>query len=379
MLQSDINAGFGKHNQWFYFSIEGMMSNVSYKFNIINMSKANSQFNSGMQPVIYSKIDDCWRRIGDNVLYLRNHYRKCPGEKNPNAWISYSSAIFVIQVKNDNDVYSLAYHYPYTYTDYQKFMSRVSLLPNFDLKCRRQLLCKTLSHNNCDLLTITAFDPESLGASPLDERKYIFLSSRVHPGETNSSFIIEGVIAFLLSDEATAIKLRSTCIFKIIPMLNPDGVINGSHRCSLAGVDLNRQWQAPMLKHHPTIYWAKKVLSHLVAKGKRPLLSCDFHGHSKRKNMFLFGCETLAPNDGLEKIFPQLMSDRSSLFDLSQCKYAIEKSKEATARVVIWRELGVVASYTLESTYCGIDIGPLKVCRTCIQLGSERCTGASGH
>eukprot|EP00983_Pelagomonas_calceolata_P025766 806977-Pelagomonas_calceolata.AAC.1 len=26
----------------------------------------------------------------------------------------------------------------------------------------------------------------------------------------------------------------------IVPMLNPDGVINGSYRCSLAGVDLNR-------------------------------------------------------------------------------------------------------------------------------------------
>jgi len=27
---------------------------------------------------------------------------------------------------------------------------------------------------------------------------------------------------------------------QIVPMLNPDGVINGSYRCSLAGVDLNR-------------------------------------------------------------------------------------------------------------------------------------------
>lgn len=42
-------------------------------------------------------------------------------------------------------------------------------------------------------------------------------------------------------------------------MLNPDGVINGNTRCSLAGVDLNRQWIEPNKKIHPTIYSTKMV------------------------------------------------------------------------------------------------------------------------
>jgi murein tripeptide amidase MpaA len=29
-------------------------------------------------------------------------------------------------------------------------------------------------------------------------------------------------------------------------MINPDGVINGNSRCSLAGVDLNRFWNDPL-------------------------------------------------------------------------------------------------------------------------------------
>ncbi len=29
-------------------------------------------------------------------------------------------------------------------------------------------------------------------------------------------------------------------------MLNPDGVINGNYRCSLAGCDLNRRWKNPL-------------------------------------------------------------------------------------------------------------------------------------
>ena len=28
-------------------------------------------------------------------------------------------------------------------------------------------------------------------------------------------------------------------------MVNPDGVIHGNYRCSLAGCDLNRRWKKP--------------------------------------------------------------------------------------------------------------------------------------
>ena len=36
-----------------------------------------------------------------------------------------------------------------------------------------------------------------------------------------------GVIEFLTSSQLVAKQLRDKFIFKIIPMLNPDGVING--------------------------------------------------------------------------------------------------------------------------------------------------------
>ena len=99
---------------------------------------------------------------------------------------------------------------------------------------------------------------------------------------------MKGVIDFLIGDSMEAQILRNNFIFKIVPMLNPDGVINGNYRCSLAGCDLNRRWKCPSPIIHPTIYNTKKLVKQFVSE--RPLaLFCDLHGHSRRKNIFMYG------------------------------------------------------------------------------------------
>ena len=79
----------------------------------------------------------------------------------------------------------------------------------------------------------------------MEQRKAIVISARVHPGETNASWMMQGFIDYLLSNASSAVMLRNKFVIKIVPMLNPDGVINGNYRCSLAGVDLNRRWSKP--------------------------------------------------------------------------------------------------------------------------------------
>jgi len=68
------------------------------------------------------------------------------------------------------------------------------------------------------------------------------ITARIHPGETVSSYVCNGILEFLLSNNDTAKKLRQNFIFKIVPMLNPDGVIHGNYRSSISGYDLNRKW-----------------------------------------------------------------------------------------------------------------------------------------
>lgn len=55
----------------------------------------------------------------------------------------------------------------------------------------------------------------------------MFLTARVHPGESNASWVMDGTLRCVLGDSAAAAALRVKYVFKIIPMLNVEGVING--------------------------------------------------------------------------------------------------------------------------------------------------------
>ena len=83
-------------------------------------------------------------------------------------------------------------------------------------------------------MTITSKDkdPKSLKAI---SKKGVFISARIHPGESNASWMMKGVIEFLVGNTPEARALRDNFVFKIVPIINPDGVINGNYRCSLSG------------------------------------------------------------------------------------------------------------------------------------------------
>ena len=65
---------------------------------------------------------------------------------------------------------------------------------------------------------------------------------------------MEGVIDFLLRESIESEFLRKNCIYYIFPMLNPDGVVVGNYRTSLAGCDLNRKWNLNNKSYTPCIY-----------------------------------------------------------------------------------------------------------------------------
>ncbi|XP_072038260.1 cytosolic carboxypeptidase 1-like [Amphiura filiformis] len=375
LLNPDINTNH--HHQWFYFAVSNTRACVKYRFNIINCLKINSQFNFGMQPVVYSVREAMegspgWKRSGEDICYYKNHYARpsaaTAGKKGKN----YYTTAFNLTFNHSNDIVYIAYHFPYTYTTLQVHLAKLEagLCDLSDIYYRRHTLCESLGGNSLQLLTITA-NPMSLDQDGIDEfrsRPYVVLSARVHPGESNSSWVMKGVLRFLMSQHPAAELLRRTYIFKVVPMLNPDGVINGSHRCSLSGEDLNRQWINPNPVVHPTIYHYKGLLQYLQQKDRSPFVFCDFHGHSRKKNVFMYGNsymmsyhpDDLAAAKDEDNSFltlPRILNQIAPSFHFESCSFTVEKYKEGTARVVVWREIGVKRSYTMEATYCGLSQG----------------------
>ncbi|KAK9952170.1 hypothetical protein ABG768_018023 [Culter alburnus] len=379
ILNADVNSS--THYQWFYFEVSGMVAGVPYRFNIINCEKGNSQYNYGMQPVLYSVREALegrphWVRTGSEICYYRNHFCPRRGQK-----CSFYTLTFTVTFHHDDDVCYLAYHYPYTYTTLQTHLKMLekSVDPQ-KVFFRQQNLCDTLAGNSCSLVTITAC-PTSRAWKHLHQlrnRPCVVLTARVHPGESNASWVLKGTLEFLCSSDPVAESLREAYIFKIIPMLNPDGVINGNNRCSLTAEDLNRQWLKPDPNLSPTIYHTKGFLYYLNSIGRTPLVFCDYHGHSRKKNVFLYGCSmketlwqsgspintvSLKEDPGYRTIAKTL--DRiAPAFSFNSCNYLVEKSRASTARVVVWREIGVLRSYTMESTYNGCNQGIYKGLQT---------------
>jgi len=66
------------------------------------------------------------------------------------------------------------------------------------------------------------------------------------------------------------------------------------------------------------------------------------------------------------QMLPKLLHQSAPAFSLGSCSFVVEKYKESTARVVVWRQLGVIRSYTMESSYCGCDQGPYKASCTLV-------------
>lgn len=108
-----------------------------------------------------------------------------------------------------------------------------------------ELLTRSLEGLRVDLITISSMDGITSNRGPLNrssgssqcnqsesafqfdpkQKKMVVISARVHSGETPANFMLDGMFQLLLhpTDES-AIALRRHFVFKIIPMLNPDGV-----------------------------------------------------------------------------------------------------------------------------------------------------------
>ena len=347
VLEYDKNASGSC--QWFYFQVSNVQRGVRYTFYISGFHKNNGVFASGSKVFMYS--EQLARR--QNMGWIRTGMRygygvtlKSRGEKR-------STLQFQVEFPYDGDTVYLAYAIPYTYTDLVGNIGKWRRVagPNMAVST----LCRTLGGRDCPLLTITS--PDSV--IPCDEKSCIFLTGRVHPGESNGSIMLHGLIDFLLSQHQAAKYILDRCIVYVVPMINIDGVIEGCYRAGLCGDDLNRVWTNPDRTQHPVVFHTKRLMER-IAEDRKIAAYIDFHGHSRLHGTFAYGC----PNDDnpllvdTEKRFPKIISALSDGFSWKRCVFSYPNKRKDASRIVLRKELGVVHSFTIESSFGGIVTGP---------------------
>ena len=389
-IRNDINTT--GNIQWFYFSASaptyhgdhsmGTRDKVLYpltvRFQIVNLEKKDSLYNYGMRPVSLSEKqrDKGWTNVGKDICYFKNGrsiLKRNLNDKKAKKLQYLYSTVFTYTFKEPDTLY-FAHCFPYTYSDLQRYLHSIEQDKKLKQIVHRKLLCTTLAGNRCDLLTISG---RCASVEESNARPAIVISARVHPGETNSSYMMQGVIEFLISDAAEAIALRKHFVFKVIPMMNPDGVIHGNYRCSLAGADLNRKYGSQAQNYYPTVIAMKNLLK-TEQNGRGITLYLDLHGHSKKKNAFVYGCDMTYQHEKVLKqklpkytakeienqrvfsrLFPYMLSrisdeiGGSNYFSYKDCCFGVARSKSGTGRVVAWDGLSIEAAYTIELSFCG--------------------------
>ena len=102
----------------------------------------------------------------------------------------------------DQDQVWFAYGVPYTFTMLTNFLKAIQEIqdnqPKENLVFKKESLGKSLSGVDIPLLTITDFSENN------KRKRTIVMCARIHPGETNSSWLMHGFIRFILSENYKA-------------------------------------------------------------------------------------------------------------------------------------------------------------------------------
>ena len=403
IMRKDYNSE--KNYSWFYFSIQSDRE-TDIKLNILNFIKKTIMFDekNKIRILVYNK-NDKWTRNTYNIQYYQNKINIFPpGEdkfkiindeekdydkdedkedekdedkdddkdkdnKNkmkdkmekegiPDTEFFYTlSFCYHVDKKNINLPIYFALCFPYTYSNLQEYLYKLSIIKTNRNKIKFSTLNKTICGNPLDILYITNFN---CSMNDLNNRESIIFTARVHPGETSGSYVIESVINNLLNNSTISNSLLDKYIFKIIPMLNPDGVIHGHYRNNILGKDLNRMWKDPQENITPTIYYLKKLISI-----NKPYFFCDFHGHSNMPNCALYCCSPPKKKKNKflnylkvsgksyhfheEKVFMKIFEEETKYYEKAGEKYSIKKTKLKSARGVLYNDFHIYFSYALET------------------------------
>lgn len=258
---SDIRLNIRHDNasefaQWFHFSLQGACG-VPVRLRFLNAG--NCAYPKGWEGyrVVASADRQAWYRIDTR----------------------FDGQVMTVDFTPQSQCIYLAYFEPYSHERHLDLIGGASDSEHVTL----ERLGGTLDGRDMTLLQVT----DAHCATPLAQKKKIWLIARQHPGEAMAEWFAEGFLKRLLDgDDPVARVLLAKCVFYVLPNMNPDGAARGNLRTNAAGANLNREWAAPSLTQSPEVFLVRQKM---MAVGVD--LCLDAHGDEALPYIFVAGTE----------------------------------------------------------------------------------------
>ena len=191
----------------------------------------------------------------------------------------FDGTVMTARTTPESNAIYFAYFEPYSWEQHLDLLGSATQSPHVGL----QRLGSTLDGRDMGLLRIT----DAASATPVEQKKSVWLIARQHPGETMAEWFIEGFLERLLDgDDSVSRVLLERCVFHVVPNMNPDGALRGNLRTNAAGANLNREWASPSMERSPEVFLVRQKM---LATGVD--LCLDVHGDEGLPYNFVVGSE----------------------------------------------------------------------------------------
>lgn len=233
--------------RWFYF----MMKNVKNKYVSVTIQ------NSDATRPMYSYDNKIWYRFTEIESPQRNVFRK-----------TYS----------EDSVY-VAYYVPYSVS---QLIEKINSLGNNPFV---KIDTIGFSEQNRPLMVLKLTD----FTIPDSQKIFIWTHGRTHPSETPSSYHLDGMIDYFLSDDEIASFLRTKIVWLVLPFINPDGVFLGKSRVNANNIDLERSWNLSPEQTPKEVLFTKNYLQNILSRSR---IHVALNMHSQVANYATFWIHT---------------------------------------------------------------------------------------
>ena len=366
---------------WFYFGVISEKER-NIKISIDNLNNFYKMFKNGYK-ICYNILDENETPASYQNKYKENeeaNWKRLDTDYELNLDIQSN----LLSIKFNFDLpkkrYVLfSFCFPWSYDKNESFLKHIKeKIKNKNIYYHDEILTLSKEKRNIHLLTITSkkniiynkkesninglFPDKNRCNLILHDKHIIFITARVHPGETPGTLMFNGILKLLIDNDNQMSKiLLDNFIFKLIPIINVDGVSNGYFRLNNEGYNLNRCYLGPSPKITPENYAITKLF-YFYSSNYKVRYYFDLHADMNVRGVYTFGNALKVFEEHVENVlFSFIFKINCPHVDFSHCIFT-QKSmgskakndvagKEATSRVQFYQKTGLIHTYTVESTY----------------------------